>query len=92
MANITRNEAIAQLGGKCTYCETKDPRVLRFHYKDQPNHILYVLAPQLKWATDDQIQVELVKCELVCLNCLTAPPDWTKPLSPVDPPTPPAAN
>lgn len=57
-------------GGKCEKCGyNKCERALTFHHRD-PSTKLFGLSLNNLWAhTDEEILLELGKCDLLCMNC-----------------------
>lgn len=64
----TKKRAVEHKGGKCTICGySKCLQALTFHHKDPDSKEFKISSGNIRsWK---KIQVELDKCDLVCLNC-----------------------
>jgi hypothetical protein len=63
-----KRKAVAYLGGKCIRCGyDKCIRALSFHHRNPQEKLFGIAEPHTKkWSV---IQIELDKCDLLCLNC-----------------------
>jgi RecJ-like exonuclease len=64
-----KQKAIEYLGGKCVRCGyDKCPAALDFHHKD-PSQKEFEISKVRSTSWNDEIKIELDKCDLLCANC-----------------------
>jgi len=61
-----KQQAIQQLGGICVRCGSKDK--LEFDHID-PEEKNFTIGSILNGVAEDRLQVELLKCQLLCYDC-----------------------
>lgn len=64
-----KNACIQYKGGKCVVCGyNKNSAVLQFHHRD-PSKKDFTISAKRKLVMDEELKLELDKCDLVCSNC-----------------------
>lgn len=67
-----RLAAISQLGGKCVRCGEDDQALLEFHHRD-PSEKTFTICGRLAGVSEQKLQDELSKCDLLCDDCHKKP-------------------
>jgi 5-methylcytosine-specific restriction endonuclease McrA len=63
-----RGEAIKQLGGRCVVCGESNPDKLEFDHVDSTTRE-FTIAKKLAGVSEEKLQAELEKCQLLCKKC-----------------------